>query len=195
MFSVLQIWNAALSHIQHKSQVRDPEERSVEASYCKTFYPMALAVTLERYDWNFARRHETLATVTNLRDDWMFAYARPSNCVAVRAVLLPTYGSDKCPQPFEEEGGNIYTNFESAICKLTRFVEDTSKFTPHFGMALSYDLAALLAGPIPRDARTKQNMLSAAAGYAAMAAAIDANAGHSSSYNDFTPNNIQARNT
>jgi hypothetical protein len=191
--SKVQIWNAALSHIQHKALIRDPDERTVEASYCNTFYPFALEVTLERYDWNFARRREQGAQVTNDLNHWMFAYAKPSGCVAMRAVLLPESTNDYNEQSFGVEGDTIYTNVEEAVLKFTGLVTDTSKFSPMFAMSLSYDLAALLAGPIPRDPRLKQTMLNAAAGYVNMAAASDANTGQRDGYKDFIPDMLKAR--
>lgn len=198
MASKVDVFNLALSHIGHKAQITDPDETSVEANHCRRFYPIALGIALERHAWRFATRRIALAEVTNPVNHWMFAYALPNLCIAPRAVLLPESTDDTKEQPFAVESdadGNaiLYTNVEDAVLKYTTLVEDTNKFTPYFVVALSYDLASLLAGPIPKDVKTKKAMLDAALYYVGLAEAADANASHSTAHSDFIPSHLAAR--
>lgn len=199
MASKVDIWNLALSHIGHKANVADPDEASAEANHCRRFYPIALGTTLERFAWSFATRRTALAEVTNPVDHWGYAYALPNLCIAPRAVLLPESTDDTKEQDFaveSDEDGNaiLYCNVEDAVLKYTTLVEDTNKFTYLFVMALSYDLASMLAGPIPKDGRVKKAMLDAAIYYTGQAEAANANASaKSSGYADFVPSHLAAR--
>lgn len=198
MASKIDIWNLALSHIGHKANVADPDEATAEANHCRRFYPMALNVALERYAWSFATLRVALAEVTNPVDHWGYAYALPNLCIKPRAVLLPESNDDSKEQPYAVESdsdgnGILYTNVEDAVLKYTTLITDTNRFSPFFVMALSYDLASMLAGPIPKDTKTKKAMLDAAIYYAGLAEAADANANHDTSYRDFIPSHLAAR--
>lgn len=198
MASKIDIWNLALSHIGHKANIADPDEASAEANHCRRFYPIALAATLERYAWSFATRRVALAQVDNPVDHWLFAYALPNQCVKVRAVLPPECTDDSFEQPYAIESdadGNeiLYTNTEEAVAKYTALVDNTNRFTPTFVLALSYDLASMLVGPIPKDMKMKQTMTQAAEMTVAQAEAHDANASRSNTYGDFIPSHMRVR--
>lgn len=198
MASKVDIWNLALSNIGHKANIADPDEVSAEANHCRRFYPVALRTALERYAWSFATRRATLGEVDNPVEHWAYAYALPNKCIKPRAVLLPESTDDSQEQPFALESKDddslvLYCNVEDAVLKYTALAEDTVKFTPFFVLALSYDLAALLVGPIPKDAKVKKSMLDAAAYYVGLAEAADANASRDTSYRDFTPSHLAAR--
>ena len=198
MASKIDIWNLALSNIGHKANIADPNEASVEANHCRRFYPIALNATLERHGWSFAMRRAVLAEVENPVRHWAYAYALPNLCIKALSVLMPESTDDTKVQAFAIEGdddGNavLYTNVEDAVLKYTTLVEDTNKFTPFFVLALSYDLAALLVGPIPKDMKIKQSMLQAAVMYTGLAEAADANASHDTSYANFVPSHLSAR--
>ena len=198
MASKVDIFNLALSNIGHKANITDPDETSAEANHCRRFYPIALAAALERYAWSFATRRFALAEVTNPVDHWMFAYALPNLCIKPRAVLMPESTDDSKEQPFAVESDDngdaiLYTNVEDAVLKYTTLVEDTNKFTPLFVLALSYDLAVLLVGPIPKDAKLKKVLMEAANYYEGTARAADANASQDLTYPDFIPSHLAAR--
>lgn len=198
MTSKVEIWNLALAHIGHKANVADPDEASAEANHCRRFYPIALRVALERFAWSFATRRTALAEVTNPVDHWGYAYGLPNLCIKPRAVLLPQSNDDSKEQQFaveSDENGDaiLYCNVQSAVLKYTTLVEDTNKFTPFFVLALSYELAGMLVGPIPKDSRLKKNMMDAALYYTGLAEAADANASNSNAYGDFIPSHLSAR--
>lgn len=198
MASKVDIWNLALSNLGHKANIADPEEVSAEANHCRRFYPIALRVALERYAWSFATRREALAEVTNPVSHWAYAYGLPNKCIKARAVLLPESTDDSQEQPFALESDAdgepiLYCNVGDAVLKYTALAEDTVRFTPFFTLTLSYDLAALLVGPIPKDAKLKKSLLDAAVYYVGLAEAADANASRDTSYRDFVPSHLVAR--
>lgn len=198
MASKVDIWNLALSHIAHRAVIADPDEATTEANHCRRFYPIALRVALEHFLWSFATRRVPLAEVTNPVDHWMFAYAMPTGVVKARSVLLPESTDDAKEQDFAVESAAdgsliILTNVEDAVLKYTALVEDTNKFTPMFVLALSYDLAAMLAGPIPKDPKVKKAMMEAALYWGSVAEAADANAAQTSSYGSQVPAHLAVR--
>lgn len=198
MASKVEIWNLALSNIGHRANIADPDEASAEANHCRRFYPIALGVTLERFAWSFATRRAALAEVTNPVDHWGYAYGLPNLCIKARAVLLPESSDDSKEQAFAIESDDngdaiLYCNVEDAVLKYTTLVEDTNKFTPHFILALSYDLASMLVGPIPKDMKLKKSMMDAAIYYTGLAEAADANASRDNTYRDFIPSHLAAR--
>lgn len=199
MASKIDIWNTALSHIGHKAQIADPDESSIEASHCRRFYPIALAMVLERFAWSFATRRAQLAEVDNPVDHWMFAYALPNLCVMPRAVLPPECTDDSLEQDYavetDEDGDKIvYTNMENAVMRYTALVEDTTKFTPLFVLAVSAELGALLVGPIPKDAKKRREMQELAMYYTEQGAASDAGSNQrTSAYKNFIPSQLAVR--
>lgn len=198
MASKADIWNLALSNMGHKANITDPDEASAEANHCRRFYPIALSMMMERFAWSFATRRAALAEVDNPVDHWAYAYALPNGCVKARAVLLPESTDDTAEQEFAIESDStgtpiLYTNVEDAVLRYTATATDTNRFPPLFVVALSYELAALLVGPIPKDPQIKKAMLDAAVYYSGQAEASDANASRIDAYGGFTPSHLSVR--
>lgn len=194
MASEVEICNLALSHLGDRATVAsiDPPEGSAQAEHCARYYPVARDSLLEMHTWNFATRRTTLAQVTMPFSQWQFAYPMPADCLSVIAILPPGASDDytapiptsytqggiplaaqgvNTPQPYvcEVDGqGNrlIYTNVEGALVRYIALVTNTTNFTPLFVQALSWHLAAMLAGPILKgeagaaQARTCEQMAS-----------------------------------
>lgn len=199
MASKVDIFNLALSNIGHKANIADPDEISAEANHCRRFYPIALAGMLEDFEWTFATRRTTLASVANTSDTWLYAYAVPNMCAATRAILPPESTDDSQCQDFAVESAEdgsaiIYTNQPGAVLRYTALVTDTTKFTPKFVTALSFGLSTLLCGPIPKDGGKRKEMEQLFMIYTGLAQASNANSGQkTSSYENFTPSGIKAR--
>lgn len=199
MASKVDIFNLALSNIAHKANIADPNEVSAEANHCRRFYPIALSSILESFEWTFATRRTVLASVVHDSTSWLYAYAVPNLCVAPRAIMPPGYIDDSQCQDYAVEAASdgsaiIYTNQAGAILRYTTMVEDTTKFTPKFVTALSFALAALLCGPIPKDGNKRKEMEQLADLYLGEAQASNANSGQkTSSYENFIPSGVKAR--
>lgn len=184
MANDVDIANIALGHLGDDATVSsfDPPEGSIQAEHCARWYPIARDVVLERVDWSFATRRALLAEVTCEFPQWEHAYALPSNCLRVRAILDPEAVDDDSaffptsfattgqlatgvfdarnaangyytPQPFAIETDSsgarvILTNQADAMCRYTERVTDAGRFSPLFADALSWKLAAYLAGPV-----------------------------------------------
>ena len=226
------ICNLALSHVGDQAQVTSisPPDGSQQAALCAQFYPVARDVLLESSPWRFTLRRIALAEVTNPTinnwvDDngnpqtsagnWQYAYAVPSDCVTVIAVLPPNATDDYeeslitgwvatypgypvswwqgyvpipgvveyVPQPYALEslpdGTQILlTNVEFAILRYSARMVDTTRFPAQFKLALSYQLASMLAGPILKGSegiQVSMEQLQLAQAWAAKALAADGN--------------------
>lgn len=193
MASVVQICNMALSHIGSEARVSsiDPPDGSVEAGHCATFYDVARTEMLEPGAWRFSLARATLAQIANASTTWAYAYALPSTCLRPVRVLragagLTVFNQDRVFNPNDEdsadftvEGQVLFTNEPEAVLVYVRDITDTAKFTPSFVSALSYLLAAYLAGPIVKGSegmRMGDAMRDRARGMAGVAAASSANA-------------------
>jgi len=193
MSSPVTICNLALSHIGDTATVAsiDPPEGSVQADLCARFYPVALASMMEAHPWSWALRRAVLAPLGSAWPQWQYAYALPADALSVVAVLPSTATDDHLlcgaavPVPWSQEINDtgqqcIYTNQPDAVCRYVAMATDASRFSATFVMALSYHLAALLAGPIIKGragAEEATRCLSLAAAFQARAAAADANQG------------------
>lgn len=176
MASEVDICNLALGHLGDNATVAslDPPEGSAQAEHCARFYPIARDALLEMHDWNFATKRAQLALVGSAWNQWKYAYALPSDCMNVIAVLDPDAPDDYAgvlpmaytqfgtvnagqgiytPQPYVCEVDSldreiVYTNQVDAILRYASYVTDTTRFSPLFTTTLSWQLAAYLAGPI-----------------------------------------------
>lgn len=176
MASEVDICNLALGHLGDTATVSsiNPPEGSAQAEHCSRFYPIARDSLLEMHAWGFATTRSTLALLGSAWPEWKYCYASPTDALNLLAILPPqadddyssanNYGFTQTgipligsgtytPQTFSQEtleDGSvvIYTNQEEAVCRYTRFITDTTVFSPLFVDTLSWYLASYLAGPI-----------------------------------------------
>lgn len=156
----------------------NPPDGSIQAGYCATFYPIARDALLSQHPWDFATRRVALALLTNVWPEWDYAYQLPSDCLTPLEILPPDAIDDfsqsltptvdlafpnvaylnpvfggYVPQHFECErdaSGNqvILSDQQYAVLRYTYTATDTGFYPAQFVMALSYQLAAMLAGPL-----------------------------------------------
>lgn len=182
MASIVDVCNAALSHLGNARRIAaiDPPDGTTEADLAAVFYPMALAEALEMSDWSFARKRQTLGLLaTNESSVWLYAYAKPSDCMVVRRIPTgDTTMGEQDTEPFDVEGDVIYTNKADAVLVYTRPITDPTKFTPSFTTLMGYLVASYLAGPIIKGnegAGASQAMRKAAGAILKTAITTDAN--------------------
>jgi hypothetical protein len=183
--SVVDIVNIALSHLGEDATVSsiDPPEGSAEAERAAMFYPQARDSLLEMHEWRFATKRVLLALTVSDTFEWSFAYAPPSNMLRALAVLPETSSAEDDGEDYDQQldandAQIILTNCEDASLKYTARVTDATRFPPLFIEALSWLLAAHMAGPIIKgDAGRKVagSCLQTAMGFLAQAKVSDAN--------------------
>ena len=162
-----------------RQSIESFEENSPEAGQVRTWYDDARKEVLAAHNWTFARRTAALALHTEpATDSWLYRYAKPSNCIAMRKVVVE---GSKRGQPYElalvGEEETILTNVESAYGVYTFDVESTSLFSPLFKSALRYLLAHYIAPNLNGEIGIKKSTeyLTTYLAVVKMASAIDAN--------------------
>ena len=178
MASEVDICNLALGHLGDNATVAslEPPEGSAQAEHCARFYPIARDALQEMHSWNFCTKRISLALIDGVSySQWKYVYAEPSGVISALSVLPPEAADDysaAIPMPYTQtEHGHptglgiytqqpfvietddmgrslILTNQENAILHYSSITVDTTKFPPLFVMALSWQLASMLAGPI-----------------------------------------------
>jgi hypothetical protein len=216
MPSPVEICNIALSNLGADNLVSaiDPPDGSVEAGYCATFYPIARTLCLEAAKPAFAKTRATLAAVANQSDEWLYAYAKPSDCIKPLRILqktqlaallvrddqnnLPIFSNLPLEEAgtvhFETEGGVIRTNEPDAVLIYIRDETDTTKWTPMFADAVAALLTGYLAGPIIKGsegARVGTDWKQQ--GYRMASAAAASAANHADEPAEHVPNHIRVR--
>lgn len=190
MASEIDIANLALAHLGDDATVAslEPPEGSAQAEHCARFYPMARDALLEMHSWRFATRRAVLAELVNPWPQWRHAYAKPHDCLRVISVIDPNTEDDlqavgvRAAKNFTVEINDdlaevILTNQEDAVLRYVARTTDTTKFPPLFVMALSWQLASMIAGPILKGdvgAAESKRCTQIAQGWLARALASDA---------------------
>lgn len=161
MASEVDICNLALGHLGDNATVAslDPPEGSAQAEHCARFYDIARDTLLEAHSWNFATKRVQLAELTSESEQWDYSYAKPSDCITAISVMAADAPDDylavtsAVPVAFVMEASEdgteiILTDLEDAYLRYVARITDTTKFSAMFVMALSWQLASLLAGPV-----------------------------------------------
>lgn len=161
MASQLEITNMALSHIGARDRVASLVENSQEAVSASLWYGLSRQMSLEAYDWNFARKRVALTedAAAPPTGEWGWRFVYPSDCLKARQIQNPgvpyvpmTYDSHRFfvqPDaiPFMVELSpdglrrTILVDLEEPDLIYTSDVTDTTLFSPYFTMSLSYALA------------------------------------------------------
>lgn len=155
--TVVTICNLALSRLGTKATIASLDEASVEARICNANYVDVRDTLLRDFDWNFARRVETLAE----RDEdpptgWSYVYSVPNLCARFRGIWT---GPAMTGAPvawalggIADTSGNdvsaVFTNQSEAEGVYTRIIENSELFSAGFVKALSWRLAEAIALPI-----------------------------------------------
>lgn len=154
------IANLALGCIG-QDEITSIDEDSKPARTCKAHYNHAIDLTLEAYDWAFARQYVVGNVVAS--DNYplgaSFAYALPAEAVAVRGIqrLSPGEPDTRFSLGMNEAGDGrvIYTAREAAVFIVTARPASSSMYPPSFKEAAGWALARLIVMPILKDLKTK----------------------------------------
>lgn len=149
-FSKVRICNMALSKVGSRSNIEDLDtERTVAANACRVWYDAARLVTLEAYNWSFARKRKKLSLhVVDPPPDWAYRYSWPVDCVTPRLIENPM-GREFDALPFDVEMGDeetrsILTHAEQATLVYTKDLDSPTLYSMHFIIMLATQLGAFI---------------------------------------------------
>jgi hypothetical protein len=116
------ISNLAVSRLGDAATISsiDPPEGSRQAEHCAQFLPISRRTLLEMHPWDFATSSVALALQEETVRGWQYAYARPSGCLKVHAVLPPNAGDDyslagAARQTMQSADGTIFSPIASGF--------------------------------------------------------------------------------
>lgn len=152
MSSRTQIANMALVHLGHGKPIGNlVSEKSSEAGLARTFFDLAVDMTLSKVAWPFATVFGDAGLIEELPNtEWAFSYRYPSDCITVRRVLSGLRNDNRDQRvPFkigdDSTGQLFWCDEQDAIIEYTKRISETSRFTADFTLTLSYCLAYLIA--------------------------------------------------
>ena len=150
MRSVTDLCNVALSHLAQGYVVNDMEENSPQARLCNTFYPVARQELLDdKHQWTFALNRVALNQSLDVMP--LVAYGLPSDMI--RPFQLAS------ELPFHIEGAHLITGDLAPVLIYVRDMKELALMPAKFKTALSYRLAALIAGALTQDANKTNQMM------------------------------------
>lgn len=155
MASDVDISNLALSLLGERAEVISirPPDGTNEAAQCGRFYPLARDELLEMHAWTFATRRVALASITNTRPGFQFAYVLPSLCLRPLSILAPYWRDDANTVDYvietDDDGRRLlFTDQPDATLRYISAITDTTRFSPLFSAALARLMAVKLAGQL-----------------------------------------------
>lgn len=206
MAAVIDIANRALGLLGDRANVTsiEPPEGSAQADHIARFWPMVRDTALAARDWSFASVYEDLTELSATFPGWRHVFAQPNNCLIIRQLRFGDMdwcdlGDARLPEymlgSLNITGAQIIaTNTPAVQARFTRRVVDPTRYSPHFTNAVTFLLAAYLAGPIIKgragsgagDAMLQRY-------YQALGEADVLDANQSNTYAPYTPSNARVR--
>ena len=200
------IWNMALQAVGTRSSVASLTENSTEANALAIRWDNALAATLQKARWNFARRQALLTLLADATQGqtvptpWMYEYAYPSDCAQGRNIMATvlqqpagtTPGVPSTPTavgppiPFlvgidYDANGNqikvILTNQPQATFVYTGLVTNTELYDDQFVEALSVMLGARVCFQLTGDRQLAKDLMAQGEAMCLAASASNGNEG------------------
>lgn len=150
MRSPVDLCNLALSHLAQGYVVNDLNERTPHANLCNTYYPICRQELLDdTHQWTFAVGRMALNVDAGYTAQT--AYVLPSDMI--RPFQLES-GSR-----FYIEGDHLFTDDIAPVLRYVRDVSDLAALPMKFKVALSYLLAARIAGPLTQSEKKQAAMM------------------------------------
>jgi len=183
------ICNLALSQVPAAGIV-NLDEASVQARYCKLWYPQVVSELLTKSTWRFSTVRVALAAIeTDRMGEWVYAYSIPSNMALPIRVLDAGGGT----LAHEYTGTTIYAGGPDAILEYVTTADMTSSYDGLFRAALLALLASRLCMPITKNQKRELVLAQAAEIAIQRAVAFNINLGQPQ-YMNHTPDTLAARN-
>lgn len=168
---LLSLWNSAIGNIGVKTSIASITEESAEAAACALNYRQVVEDILRETDWNCVRRRVALeepASGAVWPPSWEYMYEYPTDCLKVRGFDNGVQASRQggwAQYPYEvaddaTAGPVIYMNVTEPVLIYTSYLYNTTtayweaKFDSALKSAISWALAAKIAGSLTGNAAT-----------------------------------------
>lgn len=174
------VCNMALGYVGERQTINSLTEDNAPAMACATYYDETVRACLVQHWWRFSTKRATLALSTEERDGWTYAYALPSDCLQPQYLWSGARNPARDQLiPFDTElndaGTNqiLLTDLADAVLVYTKLVTNPAQWSPVFGKAVAWALAAELALVLPVKPEVAMRVGQQAPIWLERAAAID----------------------
>ncbi len=179
MASETDLLNDALGQIG-VSPITAIDDGSINANYCKRFYPALRDALTRSHHWNWAlKRIELAQDAIAPLFGYAYSYTLPSDCLKV--VEFNGANTDTTTLPlnifFKIEGRNLLTNDGTVKIGYLSRVTDPNVWDGLFYQAMGTWLASKLASAITKDTSKSIDLLGEAQSLFAEATAVDGQEG------------------
>jgi len=152
-----EIANLAIAHLGNGKEIANLEtENSAEARAVRRFYNTARQATLHDFAWPFATQYANLALVSSVgdsghpTDQYTYSYRYPSGCLMLRRIISTTRNDNRQTRieykiAQDSSGQLILTDECDAKVEFTTLIEDESRYSADFVLALSLRIASYVA--------------------------------------------------
>lgn len=162
----VQIANFAIARIAGgRIEAFDPPEDSTESHQVNLWFHHCRRLTLELFDWPFARKRLAVAEDSNDPPDgvWAYRYQYPADAISVRYIENPAgRAADPVPMKIElpqsSEVKTILCDVADAVVVYTANITSPALMPSSFADAFSLVLADKLSSVISGDARLKEEV-------------------------------------
>jgi hypothetical protein len=163
MAAQLEIVNKSLGHISI-APITSMVESSPAAILANSIWNTCRQDCLRNHDWPFATIIATLSTVntTILHNDWVYAYAYPTDALEVWSVYYNYSDKDQSFRVIYDKSLTakiILSNTSEAVAEYTYDQTDTTPWDAFFVSVMSYFLASNMAKPLTGSKDLADEML------------------------------------
>jgi hypothetical protein len=157
------------------------DDGSINADYCKDFYPPLRQSLLRSHHWNFAEHRAALAAEVAIPlFEYAFSYPLPSDCLKLKEYNGSALDTSVLPDGilvtrfFKIEGRKLFSNDGQVNIVYVRDVTDPNQWDALFYMVITTWLSGLLAGAITKDMRRRDALIKEAVNlFLPIASAVD----------------------
>lgn len=154
MSSKIEICNLALGFLG-EAPIADMDAQTPAAQFCKLYFRPALSELLREHPWNFATAREKLTPLeapAAFAREYKCAYAYPALCLNLHFLIDEHGQKDRdFMLAFDVSRTIILSNLADAVAAFTRYVDDSTRFDPAFGMAFARKMQCMLVKPLLKN--------------------------------------------
>lgn len=152
--SETQIAKLALQHIGDRYDITTLDEDTPEAEQVNLVFDNVRDALLAEFPWKFSKAYTSPAKLAGTPPaQWENMYAYPPDALKVWKIVNPLGRDNYPPIPFDilrnsNDVKVLVTNTSEPEFEYAKKITNTGEFSPHFVLALSWRIAAMIAMPL-----------------------------------------------
>jgi hypothetical protein len=154
MISDVDVCNKALNYLQAGS-ISSLEDNTAKARACLAVFDTIRDSVLADYPWSFATHIEVPELIVDeVLVGWLYLYAIPAKCLAIRKIFVDTSVPNPDPIEYEECVSPstlkraVAVNYEDPYMRYTRQIVNPALWSVKFSDAMAMRLAAEIGATI-----------------------------------------------